>query len=63
MSRMVLGKTRPVLIHVYSVLFSVGRVCFEKGKSTFALFVDFKNVFDCVNCDLYQWKITAVKTI
>lgn len=49
MSRMVLGKTRPVLIHIYSVLFSVGRVCFEKGKSTFALFVDFKNVFDCVN--------------
>lgn len=58
MSRMVLGKNRACIDHIYK-LSSVVRARLEEGKSTFASFVDFKKAFDCINQDLLQFKLLS----
>jgi len=48
-------KNRACIDYIY-VLSSVVRACLDRGKSTFACFVDFKKAFDCVNRDLLLFK-------
>ncbi len=51
-------KNRACIYHIF-VSSSVVRARLEKGKSTFACFVDFKKVFDCVNRDLLLFKLLS----